>query len=301
MISWNRRATVYVTLIVLLLVVLPQHLARAAGPEPVKIRVEVTDNGFNGKSGDFTLEAEQGALVEITFVWAHQAQPSEEHIIVVEGYNLETEKINAKNRESTIKFIADKPGTFGFRCDIECHVHDYLQRGQMKIAPRGGSSESAAFTPTTLSVSPSSWVTGGDTVNLTAVLKDDKGTPVSKADVRFTVEAEFAGAKGDMEIGRAKTDANGVAFFDYQPLLGVKQHKITAHFDRMGIYDQSQKTIEIQELGVPPSAYKEAAISLEGIRQWAPVVLVAVILGIWATFGYVLYQVFVIFRVGAKQ
>jgi hypothetical protein len=287
--------------IVLLLVMLPPYLVQAQGPEPVKIRVEVTDSGFNGQAGDFSLEVEQGALVEITFVWAHQAQLDEEHIIVLEGYNVETDKINRKNRESTVKFIADKPGAFGFRCDVECHVHDYLQRGQLKVVARGGSGQSAAYTPTTLTVTPSSWATGGDVVNLTAVLKDATGAPVSKAEIRFTVEAEFAGTKGAMGIGRSKTDANGVAFFDYEPLLSARKHKITAHFDRMGIYDQSEKTIEIEELGVPPSAYTEAPLGLEGIRQWAPMALIAVIAAIWAIFGFVLYQVVVIFRVGTKQ
>jgi hypothetical protein len=275
---------------------MPQHLVQAQGPEPVKIRVAVDDVGFNGNPGDFTIEVEEGALVELTFVWAHQAYLQEEHIIILEGYNLESDKITADNRETTVKFIADRPGNFSFRCDIECDLHDYLQQGHLKVTRRGGGGGAATFTPTVLRVTPSSWVTGGDPINLMVVLQDVHGTAVPKAEVYFTLDAEFAGTRGEMEIGRAKTDAHGVAFLDYQPLLGVRQHKITAHFEGLGIYDESQQAIEIQELGMPPTAYTLAPIGLESIRHWAPTAFMLVLVGIWIAFGYVLYQVVAIAR-----
>lgn len=269
----------------------PARPAWAQATEPVKFRVEITEAGFNGSADDFTLEVEQGALVEITFVWAHPTYPLEEHIIVLEKYNLETDKLTAENREATLTFIADKSGTFNFRCDLECELlHDYLQKGYLKVIPKG--SEGATFTPTILSVTPSSWVTGGDPIQLMAVLKDAQGAPVAKAGLRFTLAAEFAGAQGEMEVGRAKTDTNGVAFLDYQPTLGASIHKLTAHFEGMGIYAESQQSVEIQGVGMLPPAYTTPPLGLESIRHWAPQIFAIVVLSVWVIFGYVVYGLY---------
>ncbi|MBI3941976.1 MAG: Ig-like domain repeat protein [Chloroflexi bacterium] len=303
MTKWYRRAWKYAAVLVALLLALTPWLA-TAGHIQNHETVEVTDSGFNGNPGDFIIEVEQGQLVELTFSWAHNAYPREEHIVVLEGYKLETDKINAQNREATLKFIADKSGTFNFKCDRECEVHDYLQKGYLKVKGSGGSNSSGAAvarTATTLAVSPSSSVTAGEPVTLMATLKDAKGVPVPKAEVHFYVEAEFAGSKGQMEIGKAKTDANGVAFLDYQPTLAVQQHKIVARFEGMGIYGESQQAIQIQEVGVLPAAYTVAPIGLEAIRHWAPMALVVVLLGVWITFGYVLYQVYAIARIGVRR
>ena len=284
-----------------LLAMLPLHPAHAQEQRPVEIRIPITDAGFDGQSGEYTIEVQEGALVEITFVWSHQAYPLEEHIIVFEGYKVESDKIDAQHREATVKFIADKPGTFGFKCDLECDLHDHLQKGILKVIPRGGGGGGASFSATTLALTPSTWATGGDPVNITAVLKDANGAPVPKAEILFTIAAEFVGTKGDMEIGRARTDANGVAFFEFQPTLGIKQHKITAHFSRMGIYEQSESSVQIEEVGVPRAAYEVAPIGLESIAHWAPAALLVVVLGVWLTLGYVLYQAIAIARLGRRK
>ncbi|MBI3953906.1 MAG: Ig-like domain repeat protein [Chloroflexi bacterium] len=296
----------------LLLAALPRHLALAQGPEPVKIRVETVDAGFKcapvsknclgDQSGDFIIEVEQGSLVELTFAWAHVGYAHEEHIMVLPGYRLETDKLTSEHREATMKFVADKPGSFNFKCDLECEVHDYLQRGRLKVS-RGGSggAAAAALTPTALALTPSSWVTAGDPLSLMAVLKDAQGTPVSKGEVRFYLDAEFAGTKGKMEIGTAKTDKNGVALLSYRPALAARQQKITAHFEGMGVYGESQQAVELQEVGVPPPAYTTAPVGLESIRHWAPTALAAAVLAVWSVFGFVLYQAIGIARVHARR
>ncbi|MBI4199883.1 MAG: hypothetical protein HY535_05380 [Chloroflexi bacterium] len=315
----------------LLMGAVPVAVAHAADPpahvEAVKIRVDLTDGGFNGEPGDFVLEVEQGHVVEMTFVWAHVGYVEEEHIMLLEGYKLETEKLNFQNREGTIKFIADKPGTFVFKCDLDCDVHDYLQRGYLKVkragsappptqegqgtgsptgaAPSGATASGSGtapssgqavpvagptLLPTKLSVSPSSWVTGGEPITLMAVLTDAKGKPVPKAEVRFSLDTDFAGTKGQVALGVAKTDGNGVAFLDYQPTLGARRHAIAASFEGQGLYDESQQVIQVEEVGVPPSAYTMPPIGLAGFRHWAPRALVLTIVVVWATFGFILYQ-----------
>ena len=66
-----RTAIIAAVLIGLILSTVPLHVAQA--DDPVKIRVEITDDGFKGSpdGGDFVINVEQGKLVELTFVWAH--------------------------------------------------------------------------------------------------------------------------------------------------------------------------------------------------------------------------------------
>lgn len=219
--------------------------------------------------------------------------------MVLEGYKLESDKINSEHREATIKFIADKPGDFTFKCDLDCEVHDYLQKGHLKVGRTGGGG-TTSLTPTTLSLTPSDWITGGAPITLTTVLKDSRGAPISKAEVSFAVDAEFAGTKGKMELGKARTDANGMASLSFQPTLSASKQTITARFDGMGIYGESQQATEITQVGVPPSAYRMESIGLESLRHWAPTAFGLAILAIWSTFGFVLYRAFSISRVRSK-
>jgi hypothetical protein len=288
--------------------VLQLHQPAYAAPhdaDPVKLRVEITDQGFGGKSDDFVIEVEQGSLVELTFVWAHKAFANDEHIFVLEGYKLEAEKIDANHREATIKFVADKLGVFDFHCDTECSSHDYLQLGHLKVKPAssGGASGSvAARIPLNLAVIPSSkLIAAGESVVLRAVLKDDKGAPVQKAVVHFYLDAEFAGTKHAMEIGRGKTDGNGVAFVDYRPTLPGETQKITARVEAFGVYADSEQTFELKQIGDPLPAYRTAPVGLEDIRALAPYGLALVVVGVWATFAFVMFQALSVARVKGRR
>ncbi len=287
MISWHRPSRWAVAgALALLLSALPLHLATAEGP--VKLRVEVNDAGFKPEA----IKVEQGQVVELTFVWAHVGYVQEKHVMVLDigGQRLEWEEINFEKREATQQFFADKPGTFGFNCDLDCDIHDYLQKGTLKITRGSGGSGAPAYTPTALNLSASSLVTAGDPVVLTVALRDTQGKPVPKAEIRFLQDTSFAGAKAQMEIGVAKTDANGVAFLEFQPVMAERQQTITATFAGMGLYAESQEAIQLTEAGIPPPAYKTAAIGLEPLRRWAPLALAGIILGVWTTFGFVMFQ-----------
>lgn len=375
----RRRHQILVSISLFLALLLPGAPARlvyADGPSrpetvhaPTHVVIEVKDEGFNGQPDDFTIEVEEGQLVELTFVWSHVGWVEEEHIMVLEGYDLEWDQIDFHNREATQQFIADKPGTFDFKCDLDCEVHDILQRGHLKVrrsgaapvaaavpadssattttsgsstdgrgapaasasSPQGSGapvasvpsteSLSAPATPTptqstpppaapaasslyratTLSVSPSSWATSGEPVSLMAVLRDNKEAPVSKAELRFLMDAEFGGTKGKMELRSVKTDANGVAFFDYRPTIAAKSYVITVRFEGKGIYDESESAIELRGLGAPPPAYTMEPIGLEAVRKWAPLALAVVILGFWSLFGFVLYRAVGIAWVRARR
>ena len=257
---------------------------------PVKIRIEVNDSGFAGQGGDFTVEVEQGRLVEMTFVWAHAGYVQEEHIMVLDmgGQKLEWDKINFEHREAAVQFIADKPGTFDFKCDLQCDLHDILQKGHLKVTHGGGNSAAPAFTPTKLTVTPSSWVTAGGPVSLMATLIDAKGKPVPKAYIKFSMKVEFAGVADDMELGTARTDANGVAFREFIPTLTAEKYPITARFDGLGTHDGSEQAVEIESFGPPPVAYIQQPAGLENVRHLAIRGLAGGAITIWSVFAFVL-------------
>lgn len=270
-------------------------LAHAQSQEPVKKRIEIVESGFNGNP-DFTLELEQGRQVELTFVFAQKAALEDGHIVVLKGYGLETPEINFHNKEATLKFVADKPGTFELTCDLDCEIHDKLKRGHIKVvgSAGSGSASAAALERTSISVFPSAWQTNGAPVKVSANLTDASGAPVGKAMVRFYVQTEFAGTKGLMEIGSAKTDAKGAAAISYKPTFTGKQD-ITARFEGMGLLGESEQSVQLQVLAAEP-AYAVAPRGLEGISDGAPIGILVVITGIWSTFAFVLFHVYRISR-----
>jgi len=299
--KWLAHAMRFTAVVMAATVALTPWLA-AADHSRNHIQVLITDSGFNGKADELAIEVELGQMVELSFLWAHTGYMKEEHLIVLDGYKLETDKLTSSKREATLKFIADKPGTFNFRCDLECDLHDYLQRGYIKVKTgASGSGSAAARTATALTLSPSTPIAaGGELVTLMATLKDPQGAPVPKAEVRFFVDATFGSTKAKMNIGVARTDANGIAFLDYRPTNADAEVGITARFDGMGIYAESEQKIQLQKVGVPPPAYGSEPAGLELIRSAAPFMLFGILLSVWAIFAFVIFQVVGIFRGRAK-
>jgi hypothetical protein len=161
----------------------------------------------------------------------------------------------------------------------------------------GQAANPAAQVPTTLSLSPSSWALGaGEMVNLMAVVKDAQGAPVPGAVVHFYVDAEFAGKKGQVEVGAATANAQGVAFLDYQPTTADEKQRITARFDGVGNYAKSEQTVEIQQVEPPLPAYRPEPSGLEGVGRWTEAAFLAALAGVWVAFGYIAYQGYAIAR-----
>lgn len=277
--------------------------------EPVRIVLEITDTGYTCQEGcdnvlftenswGPTIEVSQGQLVELVFVWGHQAYPHERHVMVLEKYNLEWDEITYLNQEASLRLIADKPGTFMFKCDLKCDLHDYMQRGYLNVTPGNEESGAAARIDTHLALhaSPSPWVAAGESVIVQTVLKDKEGAPVPRADILFYMDAEFAGVQQKMEVGKGRTDAGGMAALEFRPTLAMEYQHITAHFEGMGIYAESQEVIELQVFGEPPPAYSLAPIGLESVRFGLSLAFIGVVLCIWLVFGFVAYKIYGIAR-----
>lgn len=271
---------------------------RPAGAEdgPARITVKVTDAGFDPKS----IEVNQGQVVELTFVWSQPAHPEDEHIMV--GYNgikFESEKIDRDHKETTVKFIATQAGTFNYKCDVECDLHDDLQKGEIKVKGAGGAAAaSSGLQQPKLLIDPvTGVVVNGNSVSIAATLQDKDGAPISKSEVRFYVERQFLGRTSEMEIGVGKTGANGVAYAIYHPTT-PDAGKVIAKFAGGGLYDAAEQTINLA--GSPqfqPLAAATPDDDLHGIKTFAPYALVVVIGGVWASFAFMLFEAWSVSRV----
>ena len=65
---------------------------------------------------------------------------------------------------------------------------------------------------------------------------------------------------------------------------------MTARFEGMGPYAESEQSFRLQVRGAAP-AHTVASRALESVSDRLPLFLAAVLAGIWSTFGYALYQV----------
>jgi hypothetical protein len=271
---------------------------------PLNVTLATTDTGFDCRDGcdhvtfegawQPTISVDLGTLLQITFVWDHAGYINDEHIMVLEGYDLEWDKISATNREASLQLIADQPGEFTLKCDIECEVHDYMQHAALHVGETGGAA--AAKTPTELTLTPSEWVTTGDPVNLMVTLKGADEKPVPKAHVDLLVDGELGVYSGTMKIGRVETDDNGVAFLDYSPTLPSESATVRARFDGMGIYAGSEQDVVIQTVGQMPPAYRVPEVGLTTLRSVAPKAFGATILAVWLVLGFVAFQIIGILR-----
>jgi plastocyanin len=270
------------------------HQVRA-DDEPVQITIKTTDAGFEPN----TVEVEQGSLVELKFVWEHSAYPEEQHIIVLKDYKVESNQIDFENRETTITFIATETGTFTFKCDLECDLHDYLQNGELIVVPSGSGGGAASFTPTQLTIGPAGVSVRGDTVSVIASLMDDEGNPVPKAELKFYLEETFVATTSLVEIAVAETDDTGFARITYKPTHeGVGQ--LTAVFSGAGVYDAAETLVEVPSRAVFARAPVQEKEGLEGLRSWAPGGFLLLMLGIWAMFAFSLFKAWSVSRIRAE-
>ena len=268
--------------------------ARADGP--VQITIKITDAGFVPD----TVDVPEGAQVELTFIWDSPAHPKDEHIIVVPGFKLESEKVDTNNKQTIIKFVANKSGAFNFKCDFECDTHDILQHGTINVKPAAGgagTAGSAALTPSKIVIDPATGVlVKGNSVSIAAALQDKDGKPISKSEVAFFADRQFLGRHGEVPIFVGKTDANGNIFATYHP-TNSDGGKLIARYEGAGIYDKTELAFNLA--GSPqfqPIPLAGVDDNLHGIKRGAPYALVAIIASIWIAFAFMLYQAWGISR-----
>lgn len=264
--------------------------------DPLQVTVSVSYKGLNEQKG-LEIEAAAGQQVEITFVWADDAVPDNAHRLLLRGYELRTGLIDSENREQTLRFVADRSGTFELVCDWRCEGHkEALQSARLVVRDPHASMGPATLAAPNLVLArvaapPAGAAPEGATepVTILATLTDRAGQPVAAAPVRFSLWTSFGGVEGEMEIGDRFTDEQGVASLEYVPAT-VGEHEFVARFAGSDILAPGEQRLRITvERAV--GAYVVAPRGLDLVARYAPLAIAFVVLGIWSTFAYVLYQV----------
>lgn len=160
-------------------------------------------------------------------------------------------------------------------------------------------------------------IRSGQPVLLTAYLWDGEEKPIGNASVQFFVRVDFF-ATDDVEIGEAKTDGQGRAVIEYSPRLSgdleivaryetvetvtalyaaatgepFYETEVGLHLPAPGpeIFIGPPSALNLDEYGnAPTSAFRLPG----GVVSWLLILVGGVVL-IWATYLFVMYQVFVI-------
>jgi hypothetical protein len=278
--------------------------ASAQAPEPVKIRVRITDNGWDGKGSTFAVTVEEGQLIELTFAFDQQIHLGDEHIFILDGYNLEWDKIDATHREATKRFLADKPGTFRLKCDVECEIHDQLKNGTLTVARKGtvGSPSAGGGTagPDTrpeskLTVSAPVGATTGETAPLMVNAVDPVGKPIAGARAHLMETVSFLGSlEQDVEVAVGTTNKDGQATLAYTARrTGARALKVV--FDGNVDHKPSSLALQLAVTDAGQTYHVEPPPGIPGVNRF---LVSGVIITVWGTMFIVAWHVLAIVRAG---
>lgn len=261
-------------------------------PEPLELTVEVSYKGLNHHS-DLEIDAVVGQEIEITFVWADEAVPDNAHRLLVKGYGLQTELLDSDNREATLRFVADRVGTFEVVCDWRCEGHTSALQGAKLIVADPHPGDQVTLIPTSLLLAPVA-APDSSAVTLSATLTDTAGAPVAGAPVRFYLRTSFVGVEGDAEVAAVLTDDAGAARATYRP-TSDGEHLFVVRFPGSDLHAEADEVLSVDVDRASP-AYVVAPRGLEALSDVVPLVFAMVVISIWTTFAYVLLQVVLIRR-----
>ncbi|MBI2872928.1 MAG: Ig-like domain repeat protein [Chloroflexi bacterium] len=118
--------------------------------------------------------------------------------------------------------------------------------------------------------------------------------PLAGAQVLFLSPAQFAGTEGEVELGRAVTDAQGVASLSYVPRRDGET-TITARFAGNDQYGAAEVSRAVQVQPGPSTYQQTAGVRVPGINVW---LLVGVMGAVWATYFTVMIILGLIVRRG---
>ena len=135
-------------------------------------------------------------------------------------------------------------------------------------------------------------------VLLTATLTDAEGQPIAAAPVHFALKTTLLDVAGEVTLAEATTDAEGVASAEYEPTFGGDMEAV-ARFEGVGFHGESEAAASFEVTRFEP-AYVAEKSPLGVLRDWVPLAVALVVVGIWSTFGFVIYQVFRVARAGGE-
>ncbi len=159
----------------------------------------------------------------------------------------------------------------------------------------GGSAEAAHVD---LSVAPAGELTVGSPAEAqVTLLTADGALPVAGATVTLYREASFAGTTGEVEVGRATTDENGVAVLSYEPRF-AGEHQMRVEYLPPDATEPEEATWSQSVAGTTHQLHQSTSgIQVPGINVW---ILMAVLATVWTILLSVALRVVAIARDGRE-
>ena len=123
--------------------------------------------------------------------------------------------------------------------------------------------------------------TTGEATEIHATLRGvDNGRPVTGAMVTLYTDASIVGVAGEVEIGHAVTDENGIAAVRYEPRQ-AGDHEIRVEYVVPGGTEPEVVTKSITIVGGDSQLYRSSAgVNIPGLNVW---LIMAVLAGVWLT------------------
>lgn len=125
----------------------------------------------------------------------------------------------------------------------------------------------------------------------------DDGQPAANVPVTFYVATSFGGVDGEVELGQAVTDEDGVAKLGYEPRIGG-EHTIRMEY-ATGDTGETESATTSMSVGGGEQLYRSTAgVDIPGLHVW---LLMVVVGAVWAILLSVAARVIVIARAGSSQ
>ena len=123
-------------------------------------------------------------------------------------------------------------------------------------------------------------LTAGHSVNVEAVLHSAPGgESVAGATITFYKDGSFGGVDGEVMLGQAVTDDNGVAVLNYQP-RAAGEHQMRVEYLTPGESEPEEATWSHSVDGATGQLYRSSSgVQIPGLNVW---LLIAVVATVWA-------------------
>lgn len=247
------------------------------------LMISVGQHGYEGMV-DFTISVEAGHPVTITFQYADDDLASDNpHVIKIEGpaaEGLPTVTVDREHPTATLTFTPTATGMLRIMCIVPCIGMENLMGGQIKVVKPVGS---GAATSLALDLSPRS---DGD-VLAEAMLTTADGKPLGGVPITFTLRTSVG---GELALAAAATMQDGSAVVRI-PATSAEKLQITASFEGNDELGYAQASGEITVPGAPME-HPLGALSMPTAPPVMAMTLLVVLGGIWATYGFVVFQMF---------
>ncbi len=139
-------------------------------------------------------------------------------------------------------------------------------------------------------------VTVGRPAEIQALLQGaDDGAPMAGTLVAFFTDASFGGVEGEVQLGQAVTDENGVATLIYEP-RSASEHQIRIEYTLSGNSEPETITTSITVTSDGSQLYRSTAgVDIPGLNVWLIIALLAMV---WAILMSVAVRVIAIAHAG---